>query len=71
MLCPQCGVTMKIVAVIDEAAVVDRILRHLARIGGNDPHEGTAQGAPVLKINARFSFRPKRRIQSTIRGCVQ
>jgi len=39
MLCPQCGGTMKIVSVIDEAAVVDRILRHLARIGGNDPHE--------------------------------
>ncbi len=46
MLCPQCGGTMKIVSVIDEAAVVDRILRHLARIGGNDPHEGTAQRAP-------------------------
>ncbi len=46
MLCPQCGGTMKIVSVIDEAAVVDRILRHLVRIGGNDPHEGTAQRAP-------------------------
>jgi len=46
LLCPQCQVVMKPVAVIDDAAVVDRILSHLDRIGGNDPWEGTAQRGP-------------------------
>jgi hypothetical protein len=37
---------MKFVAVIQDFSVVDKILAHLRRIGGNDPHEGTAQRAP-------------------------
>jgi hypothetical protein len=43
LLCPRCGVEMKRVAVIQDVGVVDRILAHLRRIGGNDPWEGTAQ----------------------------
>ena len=46
LLCPQCQVEMKVVSVIQEVAVVDRLLRHLRKIGGNDPHEGTAQRGP-------------------------
>ena len=46
LLCPQCGVEMKRVAVIQDLGVVDRILAHLRRIGGNDPWEGTAQRGP-------------------------
>lgn len=46
LLCPQCNVEMMVVSVIEDGAVIDRILRHLARIGGNDPHEGTARRAP-------------------------
>ena len=37
--CPRCGETMKIVAVITDPLVVDRILRHVAKNGGNDLHE--------------------------------
>jgi hypothetical protein len=37
LLCPKCGVEMKIVAVITDPAVIDRILGHLERRGGNDP----------------------------------
>ena len=48
-LCPQCNVEMKFVAVIQDFSVVDRILTHQRRIGGNDPHEGTAQRAPPAK----------------------
>ena len=48
LLCPQCNVEMQNVSVIEEAPVVDRILRHLGRIGGNDPHEGTAQRGPPV-----------------------
>ena len=46
LLCPQCGVEMRFVAVIQEATVVDGILAHINRIGGNDPWEGTAQRGP-------------------------
>ena len=40
------GVEMHPVAVIREVKVVDRILGHLWRVGGNDPWEGTAQRGP-------------------------
>ena len=46
LLCPQCQVEMQIVSVIQEFTVVDRLLAHLRKIGGNDPHEGTAQRGP-------------------------
>lgn len=46
LLCPQCNVEMQIVSVIQEVTVVDRLLAHLRKIGGNDPHEGTAQRGP-------------------------
>jgi hypothetical protein len=44
LLCPQCRVEMRIVAVIQEEGVVDRILRHLAMTGGRDPFEEPAEG---------------------------
>lgn len=40
LLCPKCGTAMKVVSVITEPAVIDRILRHLAGTGGGDPFEG-------------------------------
>jgi hypothetical protein len=40
LLCPKCGTEMKVVSVITEPAVIDRILKHLARTGGGDPFEG-------------------------------
>ena len=33
-------------SVIQEAVVVDRILGHLRRVGGNDPWEGTKLRGP-------------------------
>ena len=50
--CPQCQVEMRVVSVIQEAAVIDRLLAHLRRIGGNgssraargDGAAGTAVG---------------------------
>ena len=39
-------VEMQVVSVIQEVTVVDRLLSHLRTIGGNDPHEGTAQHGP-------------------------
>jgi hypothetical protein len=47
MLCPQCGVKMRPVSVVQEAGVIDRILRHLWRVGGNDPWEGTTLRGPL------------------------
>ena len=48
LLCPQCNVEMRLVAVIQTPTVIDTILGHLQRIGGNDPHEGTAQRGPPV-----------------------
>jgi hypothetical protein len=42
LLCPQCGVEMRVVSVVTEPRVVDRILRHVARGGGHDPFAGRA-----------------------------
>ena len=38
------------VAVIQDVAVVDRILADLRRIGGNDPWEGTTQHGPPVGV---------------------
>ena len=46
MLCPQCGVKMLPVSVVQEVEVIDRILRHLWQVGGNDPWEGTTLRGP-------------------------
>jgi hypothetical protein len=52
LLCPQCPnlepVEMRLVSVIQAPTVIDGILGHLQRIGGNDPHEGTAQRGPPV-----------------------
>jgi hypothetical protein len=37
LLCPKCQSQMKIVSVLTDPPVVDRILRHLQRTFGNDP----------------------------------
>lgn len=42
LLCPRCGVEMRIVAVITDPAVVDRILGHLAERGANGPFDARA-----------------------------
>jgi hypothetical protein len=35
LLCPKCGIEMRIVAVLTDPEVVDRILAHLERRGQN------------------------------------
>ena len=52
LLCPKCGTEMRVVSVITEPAVIDRILKHLARTGGGDRFEGrgppeTGMGVPA------------------------
>ncbi len=42
LLCSRCGVAMRIVAVITDPAVLDRILGHLAEHGGRDPFDARA-----------------------------
>ncbi len=42
LLCPKCGVEMRIVAVITDPQVIDRILGHLAERGGDDPFDARA-----------------------------
>jgi len=41
----RCGSQMRVVSVITEPAVVDRILRHLRERGKADPFEGRAPPA--------------------------
>ena len=45
LLCPKWGTEMKVVSVITEPEVVDRILKHIARTGRRDPFEG--RGPPA------------------------
>ena len=52
LLCPQCNVEMQVVSVIQEVPVVDRLLAHQRKNGGNDPHEGTAQRGPPIGAGA-------------------
>jgi hypothetical protein len=40
---------MRPVAVIREVKVVDRVLGHLWKVGGNDPWEGTALRGPPAR----------------------
>ena len=42
LLCPECGVEMRVVSVLTEPRVVDRILRHVRGGGGHDPFAGRA-----------------------------
>lgn len=39
LLCAKCGVEMKVISVITDPPVVDKILRHIAGGGGHDPFE--------------------------------
>ena len=50
LLCPKCGVEMEVASVITEPAVIDRILKHLARTGRRDPFEGC--GPPGTGVEA-------------------
>lgn len=45
MVCPRCGLEMKIVAVITDARVIDRILAHVSSGRGYDPFEPRAPPA--------------------------
>ena len=45
LLCRKCGTEMKVVSVITEPEVIDKILQHIARTGGRDPFEG--RGPPA------------------------
>jgi len=45
LLCPECGTAMKVVSVITEPGVIDKILKHIARTGRRDPFEG--RGPPA------------------------
>ena len=49
LLCPKCQVEMKIVSVITEPAVIDRILAHIEETGGRDPFEerGPPEGKAI------------------------
>ena len=49
LLCPQCGAEMKVVSVIAEPVVVDKILKHIADTGGRDPFEG--RGPPAEAVD--------------------
>ncbi len=51
--CPQCGGAMRIVAVITQRAVIDRILDHLRR--GRDSARGPPQAPPSPARRARAS----------------
>jgi hypothetical protein len=42
LLCPKCGVETKVVAVITDPQVIDRILGHLEATGGHDPFDARA-----------------------------
>ena len=42
LLCPRCGVEMRVVSVITEPETVDAILRSLSRGAGRDPFAGRA-----------------------------
>ncbi len=42
LLCARCGVEMRIVAVITDPQVIDRILGHIGERGGNDPFDARA-----------------------------
>ncbi len=50
LLCPECGVEMRVVSVVTEPRVVDRILRHVTRGGGHDPFGERAPPEPVAVL---------------------
>ena len=50
LLCPKCGVEMKVVSVITEPATIDRILKHIARTGGRNSVE--ERGPPAEAAGA-------------------
>ncbi len=40
LLCPKCQSEMKVISVITEPGVIDKILAHIKETGGRDPFEG-------------------------------
>ena len=53
LLCPRCGVTMKIVSVVMEAEVIDEIIRHRERAGTQNVFEPRAPpSAPTHQAQA-------------------
>lgn len=49
LLCPKCQVEMKVISVITEPAVIDRILGHIKKTAGRDPFEerGPPEGEAI------------------------
>ena len=43
MVCPKCGSQMKVIAIIQEPAEIDRILRHLVKQGRPPPGFGQVE----------------------------
>jgi hypothetical protein len=60
MLCPQCGVRTLPVSVVQEVEVIDRILRHLWQVGGNDPLRGTTLRGPPAASSGLRTKAPRR-----------
>lgn len=59
MLCLRCGAKMRVVSVIDEAAAVERILRHLGVWGSRPPSQAPRPVARSrLPTAARFPTSP-------------
>jgi len=45
--CPRCAGRMELIAIIDDSAVIHRILAHLARPGARDGPEPASAGSPL------------------------
>jgi hypothetical protein len=46
LACPRCGGRLRLIALIEEAAVIDRILRHLG-VATEIPAPGPARAPPL------------------------
>jgi hypothetical protein len=60
LLCPRCGVEMRIVAVITEPQVVNQILRSLSGVAWRDPFAERAP--PSSAAGGRWVFRDTRSV---------
>ena len=51
LTCPRCGGRLRLIALIEQASVIQRIVRHLG-VPAETPEPGPAR-APPLPLNAR------------------
>jgi hypothetical protein len=57
LVCPRCGGNMKIIALIEEPAVVERILKHLELWRDPEPRRGDQRGTtPCDAAEAPLEF---------------